>query len=88
MEYLLGSGLGDPEDLDQRLVLHQGALGAGQPEQQTVLQLLHLPLVGRHLLQELHSLRLQLLVGATRWTAEFELTITYLSKNETVRPAD
>ena len=60
--YLLGGGLGDSEDLDEGLVFHQGALRAGQPVQQPVLQLLHPPLVGRHLLQELHPLRLQFLV--------------------------
>lgn len=58
----MGGGLGDPEDLDERLILHQGALGAGQPVQQPVLQLLHPPLVGGHLLKEPHPLRLQLLV--------------------------
>ena len=58
---LLGRDLGDLEHLNERLVLDEGALCRGESVEQVVLELLHLALVGRHLLQELGPLSLQLL---------------------------
>lgn len=46
----------------------RGTFGGAQLIQQVVLQLLHLPLVESHVLQELHPLRLQLLrSGHKQW---------------------
>ena len=58
---LFSGGFGDLEHLDERLVLHEGALGGGEAVEQVVLKLLHLALVAGHLLQEVGALGFQLL---------------------------
>ena len=58
---LVGRHLGRLQHLDERLVLDERALGRREAVQQVVLELLHLALVGRHFLEQLDALRLQLL---------------------------
>ncbi len=57
---LLCSAFRVSQHCDEALVIHQGALRASQPKKLIILQFLHFTFIGRHILQQVSPLFLQL----------------------------